>query len=310
MTAGDNFFLKGVPTMWALLVLLFLLVFVGSVFSLLFKSKRKKAKWIVLLSFVALITALAIFSTEQDKEARQLGFLDAADQRAANDAGVRDSGAWPEAREAKKRAAQAETERRYAEEQRASETKKLAADEEARRLGFLDKADQEAAKDSGVTEPGAWRAVGEAKRQAEETEAAKRDDERKAIQAKRQTAEAEAAKSDADERTAKQAEDEKCGADLHCFAEKHSIEASFACRPYVERLAKNNFEWIDSWYEPKFSHYKWKDKKSQTVTYAGDKIKFQNGFGAWVLSVYACDYNVTSRRVVDVRASQGRLPLN
>ena len=44
------------------------------------------------------------------------------------------------------------------------------------------------------------------------------------------------------------------------------------------------------------------------VTYVGDKIKFQNGFGAWVLSVYECDYNIPARIVLDVRAAAGRVP--
>ena len=76
----------------------------------------------------------------------------------------------------------------------------------------------------------------------------------------------------------------KCEADLRCIAEKKTIEATFKCVPYVERLATNNFEWIDKWYEPKFSHFKWRDQKDLVVTYAGDKIKYQNGFGGWMLS--------------------------
>jgi hypothetical protein len=42
-----------------------------------------------------------------------------------------------------------------------------AQDGEARLAGFLDAADQRAAKDAGVTDPAAWRAANEAKRRAE-----------------------------------------------------------------------------------------------------------------------------------------------
>jgi hypothetical protein len=78
--------------------------------------------------------------------------------------------------------------------------------------------------------------------------------------------------------------------------------------PYLERLATNNFEWIDRWYEPKFSYFRWRDQKNLVVTYLGDKIKYQNGFGAWVISSYECDYSIRAGVVLDARASPGRLP--
>ncbi|MCK1640471.1 zinc ribbon domain-containing protein [Bradyrhizobium sp. 157] len=106
----------------------------------------------------------------------------------------------------------------------------------------------------------------------------------------------------------KEAEEEaRCNSDLKCLGNKKSIEASFKCAPNVEKLAKNNFEWIDKWYESKFSRFGWKDKNNLVITYVGDKIKFQNGFGAWVLSRYECDYSIPTSTVMDVRASAGRL---
>lgn len=110
-----------------------------------------------------------------------------------------------------------------------------------------------------------------------------------------------------EEEAKKQAEEARCKTEIKCLAEKKSIEASIRCAPYVEKIAKNNFEWIDKWYEPKFSHFRWKDQKNLVVTYIGDKIKYQNGFGAWVLSRYECDYSTVSGSVLDVRASAGRL---
>ena len=116
------------------------------------------------------------------------------------------------------------------------------------------------------------------------------------------------AKKEALEVAQKQEEEARCNADLQCLGDKKSIEAKFKCVPYVERLAKNNFEWVDKWYEFKFSRFRWKDQKNLVITYIGDKIKYQNGFGAWVMSVYECDYNVSTQTVMDVRASAGRLP--
>src|ERR1700730_11463708 len=72
----------------------FFLAFVGSLVALLFKSVRRKAKWIAPASFAAMIVATAFLGGEQSDEARRLGFLDAADQRAAKDAGVTDPVAW------------------------------------------------------------------------------------------------------------------------------------------------------------------------------------------------------------------------
>jgi hypothetical protein len=116
------------------------------------------------------------------------------------------------------------------------------------------------------------------------------------------------AKNEALEAAKKQEEEARCHANLQCLGDKKSIEAKFKCVPYVERLAKNNYEWVDKWYESKFSRFRWKDQKNLVITYIGDKIKYQNGFGAWVLSIYECDYNVSTQTVIDVRASPGRLP--
>lgn len=107
---------------------------------------------------------------------------------------------------------------------------------------------------------------------------------------------------------AKAATDAACMDDLRCIAEKNSVGAAIKCAPLVERLAKNNFEWIDKWYEQKFSHYRWKDRANRIVTFVGDRIKYQNGFGAWTLSIYECDFDTRSNTVLDVRARAGQLP--
>lgn len=102
--------------------------------------------------------------------------------------------------------------------------------------------------------------------------------------------------------------DAECRKTLQCWAERHNATAAVRCSPLVERLAKNNFEWTDGILEPKFSHYRWKNQATGEVTYLGDKIKYQNGFGAWIFHTYECDLDGTGERVTDVRASPGRLP--
>lgn len=102
--------------------------------------------------------------------------------------------------------------------------------------------------------------------------------------------------------------DADCKSDLQCWGNKHGIKASFACRPFVERLAKYQFEWTDGWLESKFSRFRWKNKANGQITFVGDKIKFQNGFGAWQFATYSCDYDPIADVVLNVDATPGRLP--
>jgi hypothetical protein len=100
-----------------------------------------------------------------------------------------------------------------------------------------------------------------------------------------------------------------CSTDLHCIGEKHLVEATVACSRYVERLAKNDFQWTNKWYEPTFSRYRWADHPGGSIVYVGDKIKFQNGFGAWTNAIYSCTVDsATGQTVQDVEATAGRLP--
>jgi len=103
------------------------------------------------------------------------------------------------------------------------------------------------------------------------------------------------------------AETEVCKKDLSCWAEKFNVASSVRCPKYVERLAKYDYEWTDGMLDMKFSHYRWKDQSKGVVTYIGDKIKFQNGFGAWQNYIYECDFDTLSKAVVDVRARSGRI---
>ena len=41
-------------------------------------------------------------------------------------------------------------------------------------------------------------------------------------------------------------------------------------------------------------------KKPYVLTIFGDKIKLQNGFGAWQRKQYSCDYNVKEKKPLKV----------
>ncbi|MEX2630043.1 MAG: hypothetical protein WD341_08905 [Tistlia sp.] len=98
-----------------------------------------------------------------------------------------------------------------------------------------------------------------------------------------------------------------CRADLQCWGDKHSYKATVACEPAVERLAQYTSRWVDGFLETKFSHFRWLDKEHGTVTYLGDRIEYQNGFGAWQAHVYECDYHPEAEAVLTVRTQPGRL---
>ena len=98
-----------------------------------------------------------------------------------------------------------------------------------------------------------------------------------------------------------------CRASLQCWGDTHSTVASIYCPDHIERLAIYDDEWTDGWLESKFSRFSWKDRQKGVVTYFGDQIKFQNGFGAWIHHTYQCDFDSIKEEVLDARASPGRL---
>lgn len=104
-----------------------------------------------------------------------------------------------------------------------------------------------------------------------------------------------------------QVSETECIKTLQCWGEKHAISAGAYCQRPIEKLAKYSFEWLDGAFTPRFSYYRWKDQPNGYVTYIGDKIKLQNGFGAWSNYTYECDFNPATNTVIDVRIGQGTL---
>lgn len=104
-----------------------------------------------------------------------------------------------------------------------------------------------------------------------------------------------------------QVSDAECMKTLECWGEKHFINAAVYCEKPIERLAQYSVEWTDGIGSPKFGYYRWKDQPKGYITYIGDKLKLQNGFGAWSNYIYECDFDPANNAVLDVRASQGML---
>lgn len=104
-------------------------------------------------------------------------------------------------------------------------------------------------------------------------------------------------------------DDATCKKDLQCWGDKHSIAAGVYCKDPVGSLAKYSVRWTDGMLEPKFSRFRWLNQADGTLTFLGDKIEFQNGFGAFQKHIYECDFNPATNKVLDVRARPGQLPL-
>ena len=195
----------------------------------------------------------------------------------------------------------------------------ISSDRNAHTAGFLSMSDQTSAEKAGITDPVVWGKVREQElfkqRQAEaaalEVENARKREEgiAAAEEASRiaEAKEAENAREEAQVAAAKLAEQEECKKDLQCWGEEAALYGKYDCSQLIERMSKHDFEWTDGLLEPKFSHYRWRDPEAGTVTIIGDKIKMQNGFGAWTHMTYECDFNPTSRKVLDVRVAAGRI---
>jgi hypothetical protein len=110
-----------------------------------------------------------------------------------------------------------------------------------------------------------------------------------------------------EDKMAREVQEKLCRSDLDCWASKWQSRAGLDCRRPIELLAKNNFQWTDGFSEPKLPRAQWLSKDGGTLRFYGSAIKFQNGFGAWIIHTYECDYDPASRTVLAVNAYPGQL---
>ena len=127
----------------------------------------------------------------------------------------------------------------------------------------------------------------------EELEGRKREEER--ISEEKRIA-AEAAAEEKRRQDAMELDANKTNAEW--LANKFGITAASSCQRAVEQLAKYSFEWTDGWSEMKFPGYLTRTSGDYVVVLTGDKVKFQNGFGAWQNQKYGCAYNAKTKKVV------------
>jgi len=104
------------------------------------------------------------------------------------------------------------------------------------------------------------------------------------------------------------AELEKKSEDAAWLAERNELKAKNACTGPIENHAKNKFEWIETglFDAPRnvFNAYLKKTPSPYVVTFLGDGIRFQNGFGAMIRMKYSCSYDTKNNVVVDVSVDE------
>lgn len=74
------------------------------------------------------------------------------------------------------------------------------------------------------------------------------------------------------------------------------------CPDIIERLAKWDYEWIDGWLEFKFDRQHYKTNDDSVYRFQGNKLKLQNGFGAWRRVTYYCDINIITGSIINAGA--------
>jgi hypothetical protein len=104
----------------------------------------------------------------------------------------------------------------------------------------------------------------------------------------------------------KAAADAACRDDLKCWAEQNEKNAAGRCIAAIEGSAKYDYDWM-SGAMPRFAQYAWVNKKTGVVSYRGDQIKLQNGFGVFSQHRYSCSYDPAKGAVTDVAIVQGKL---
>jgi hypothetical protein len=112
-----------------------------------------------------------------------------------------------------------------------------------------------------------------------------------------------AAQEELDERKAK----ETCAKDLQCIFKEHELLILPQCKRSIERSAKYQFKWTGGALTPYFKRIAWKNEKKGVVSFIGDSISFQNGFGAWSNMIYFCDYSTLENAIVGISIDEGRL---
>ena len=89
-----------------------------------------------------------------------------------------------------------------------------------------------------------------------------------------------------------------------------TIEAGVYCSDAIERQAQYASRWTNGFGERKFSRYRWENEEKTLAFLIGDRVEFQNGFGAWQPHWYSCEifFGEGAPVVMEAHAFPGRMP--
>lgn len=99
-------------------------------------------------------------------------------------------------------------------------------------------------------------------------------------------------------------EDAECRKNIDCWTTRNELAAADACTKAIEAKAQYQAEWQDGLFGGKFSSARWAARDHGHLTFIGDSVKFQNGYGAWQKMSYQCDYNPDTGKVLEVRVKE------
>ena len=85
-------------------------------------------------------------------------------------------------------------------------------------------------------------------------------------------------------------------------------DATTDCKPAIEQQATHDVKWADGFLTPMFGRLAWGNDSHTQVRFIGDKVEFQNGYGAYTPMTYFCDYDTSAKKVISVDVSEGRIP--
>jgi|SaaInlStandDraft_5_1057022.scaffolds.fasta_scaffold47318_1 hypothetical protein len=91
----------------------------------------------------------------------------------------------------------------------------------------------------------------------------------------------------------------KHGNNAKWMKDNFHVDAEIKCHKKIPMLAKYGHKWVDGFLDSRFPYYERSVKEDGVLTIVGDKIKFQNIFGAWIPYKYYCDYDVINDIVLD-----------
>lgn len=99
--------------------------------------------------------------------------------------------------------------------------------------------------------------------------------------------------------------EQDCRKYLRCAALTVMRSASQLCKEPIEQLAAYSPEWLEPAADSIFHDYMWLDAAKGTITFSGNKARFQNAGGARMPVAYECDFDPATGQVLDARARVG-----